>query len=226
MEKYIIIVAGGSGRRMHSEIPKQFLPINGKPILMRTLERFYDFSTAIHMILVLPEEYISYWQHICTEYNFEVPHVLVFGGKERFFSVQNALTHIPDTCLVGIHDGVRPFVKNKTIRSVFDTAETQKTAIPVITPSESIRQRIGDNQSKNINRNDICLVQTPQCFQSHLIKQAYQTNFRIDFTDDASVIESTTDTKITLVEGNEENIKITTPFDIVLAEAIFSSFEK
>ncbi|MBQ8045000.1 MAG: 2-C-methyl-D-erythritol 4-phosphate cytidylyltransferase [Bacteroidales bacterium] len=224
MERYMIIVAGGSGKRMGSDVPKQFLPINGKPILMHTIERIKQYDGNISIIVVLPEGQTSYWQLLCREYEFDVPCTIVFGGKERFYSVKNALTYVPDGCLVGVHDGVRPFVSDETLDRLFEATETNYAVIPAIAPHESVRMDTGDSNSI-IDRNIVKLVQTPQIFHSSLLKKAYNTDYKPIFTDDASVVEHVVVNKIKLVEGNRENIKITTSFDLMMAEVIYENYK-
>jgi 2-C-methyl-D-erythritol 4-phosphate cytidylyltransferase len=224
MERYMIIVAGGSGKRMGSDVPKQFLPINGKPILMRTIERIKQYDSNISIIIVLPENQISYWKLLCSEYAFNLPCTIAFGGKERFYSVKNALTYVPDDCLVGVHDGVRPFVSNETLDRLFEVAEKNSAVVPAIPPHESIRMDTGDSNSI-IDRNIVKLIQTPQIFHSSLLKKAYSTDYKTMFTDDASVVEQVMGNKIKLVEGNRENIKITTTFDLMMAEVIYENYK-
>lgn len=224
MERYMIIVAGGSGKRMGSDVPKQFLPINGKPILMRTIERIKQYDSNISIIIVLPENQISYWKLLCSEYAFNLPCTIAFGGKERFYSVKNALTYVPDDCLVGVHDGVRPFVSNETLDRLFEVAEKNSAVIPAIAPHESVRMDTGDSNSI-IDRNIVKLIQTPQIFHSSLLKKAYSTDYKTMFTDDASVVEQVMGNKIKLVEGNRENIKITTTFDLMMAEVIYENYK-
>lgn len=224
MERYMIIVAGGSGKRMMSDIPKQFLPINGKPILMRTIERIKKYDNEILIILVLPESQISYWQLLCREYDFRVPCTIAIGGSERFYSVKNALEYVPEGCVVGVHDGVRPFVSDETLDRLFKAISESIAVVPAIAPYESVRMDI-DNSNSIIDRNTIKLIQTPQCFHSSLIKKAYNTDYKPIFTDDASVVEYVTGNKITLVEGNRENIKITTTFDLMMAEMIYENYK-
>ena len=234
---YVIIVAGGKGLRMGSDIPKQFLPIGGKPVLMRTLERFRDYSEDLQIILVLPEAQQAYWQELCKEYNFQVDYQIANGGQTRFHSVQNGLNLIPDDAegVVGVHDGVRPFPSIEVIRSCYETARMAKAVIPVIPIVETVRQIIPNNQSTPSNQNtpnnpssitvprdQYRLVQTPQTFDIQLLKAANRQPYNDGFTDDASVVESYGH-QITLVEGNRENIKITTPYDITVAEAIINS---
>lgn len=220
----MIIVAGGSGKRMGSDVPKQFLPINGKPILMRTIERIKQYDSNISIIIVLPENQISYWKLLCSEYAFNLPCTIAFGGKERFYSVKNALTYVPDDCLVGVHDGVRPFVSNETLDRLFEVAEKNSAVIPAIAPHESVRMDTGDSNSI-IDRNIVKLIQTPQIFHSSLLKKAYSTDYKTMFTDDASVVEQVMGNKIKLVEGNRENIKITTTFDLMMAEVIYENYK-
>ncbi len=217
---YIIIVAGGKGLRMGSDIPKQFLPIGGKPVLMRTLERFREYSPTLQIILVLPKAQQDYWHQLCKGYNFEVEYVLADGGETRFHSVQNGLAKIPDDAegVVGVHDGVRPFPSIDVIRNCYETARTAKAVIPVISVVETVRHLQG-NTSETVPRNDYRLVQTPQTFDIQLLKAANRQPYRDDFTDDASVVESYGHS-ITLVEGNRENIKITTPYDLKIAEVL------
>lgn len=216
MERYALILAGGSGTRMKTGIPKQFIPIQGLPLLMHSFKRFREFDPKMKLIAVLPDEYISLWKDLCTEFSFDIEHQIVRGGKERFFSVQNGLQYIPDDALVAIHDGVRPFVSSETLTRVFDAAQTKGNAIPSIGLTQSIRKLTHDG-SESLDREEYMLIQTPQCFNSTLIKKAYMAKYIKDFTDDASVLEYSGH-PIHLVEGNPENIKITLPMDIRIAE--------
>ena len=220
---YVIIVAGGKGLRMGSDIPKQFLPIGGRPVLMRTLERFREYSDDLQIILVLPEAQQNYWKELCQKYNFQVAYQLANGGHTRFHSVQNGLALVPDDAegVVGVHDGVRPFPAIEVIRNCYETARTAKAVIPVIPVVETVRHLEGGG-SVTVPRGDYRLVQTPQTFDIQLLKAANRQPYNDGFTDDASVVESYGHA-ITLVEGNRENIKITTPYDIVVAEAILTS---
>lgn len=214
---YIIIVAGGKGLRMGGEIPKQFLLIGGKPVLMRTLERFREYSKDLQIILVLPEAQQEYWHQLCEEYHFDVTYTLANGGQTRFHSVQNGLAKVPDDAqgVVGVHDGVRPFVSIEVISNCFETARTKKAVIPVTPVVETLRH-INEGTKA---RADYRLVQTPQCFDIQLLKDANRQPYNDGFTDDASVVEAF-GFDITLVEGNRENIKITTPFDLKIAETL------
>ena len=226
---YVIIVAGGKGLRMGSDIPKQFLPIGGKPVLMRTLERFRAYSADLQIILVLPEAQQDYWRQLCEQYHFEVKYLLANGGETRFHSVQNGLALIPDDAqgVVGVHDGVRPFPSIEVIRNCYETAREKKAVIPVIPVVETLRHisltsHLLPLTSKTVPRSEYRLVQTPQTFDIQLLKAANRQPYNDGFTDDASVVERYGH-QITLVEGNRENIKITTPYDITVAEAILTS---
>ena len=220
MKNYVIIVAGGKGLRMGSDIPKQFLPIGGRPVLMRTIERFQAYSPTLQIILVLPKAQQDYWRQLCRDYHFAVEYLLADGGETRFHSVQNGLALIPDDAegVVGVHDGVRPFPSIEVIRRCYETAREKKAVIPVIPVVETVRQLEGAT-SFTVPRDDYRLVQTPQCFDIQLLKAANRQPYNDGFTDDASVVEAYGHS-ITLVEGNRENIKITTPYDITVAEAI------
>ena len=217
---YVIIVAGGKGLRMGSDIPKQFLPIGGKPVLMRTMERFRDYSPALQIILVLPKLQQNYWIKLCQKHNFTVAYQLADGGETRFHSVQHGLALIPDIAegVVGVHDGVRPFPSIDVIKNCYETARTKKAVIPVIPVVETVRHLEGET-SVTVPRNEYRLVQTPQCFDIQLLKSANRQPYNDGFTDDASVVEAF-GFAITLVEGNRENIKITTPYDLKIAEVL------
>ena len=214
---YIIIVAGGKGLRMGTDIPKQFLPIGGKPVLMRTLERFREYSKELQMILVLPKAQQDYWHQLCEEYHFNVKYMLADGGETRFHSVQNGLALVPDDAegVVGVHDGVRPFPSVDVICNCYKAAQEKKAVIPVIPVVETLRHITEGTKPRGEYR----LVQTPQCFDIQLLKAANKQPYNDGFTDDASVVEAF-GFDVTLVEGNRENIKITTPFDMTIAEAL------
>ena len=217
---YVIIVAGGKGLRMGSDIPKQFLPIGGRPVLMRTLERFRAYSADLQIILVLPEAQQDYWRQLCEEYHFDVEYQLANGGQTRFHSVQNGLALVPDDAegVVGVHDGVRPFPSIEVIKNCYETARTAKAVIPVIPVVETVRH-LEKEGSVTVPRDEYKLVQTPQTFDIQLLKAANRQPYNDGFTDDASVVESYSH-EITLVEGNRENIKITTPYDMKIAEVL------
>ena len=215
----VIIVAGGKGLRMGGDIPKQFLPVGGKPILMRTIDRFLQYDEKMQVVLVLPESQQEYWRTLCDEYHFSQPYTLANGGETRFHSVKNGLALVsPDAQLIGVHDGVRPFVSLDTIRATYEEAARSEAAVPVIEVVETVRHLV-DGKSVTVPRSDYRLVQTPQVFSSSLLRQAYEQPYTDFFTDDASVVERFGH-PVTLVPGNRENIKITTPFDLTIAEAI------
>lgn len=218
---YVIIVAGGKGLRMGSDIPKQFLPINGKPILMHTIERFRAYSDQLQIILVLPHEQQEYWRELCQLFQFTVEHVVVDGGETRFHSSQNGLAAIPQTAdgVVGIHDGVRPFVSVEVIDRCYETAREEYACIPVLPVTDTLRFINDAGQGRNVLRSDYRIVQTPQTFDIGLLRRAFNQPYQESFTDDASVVESL-GCSVTMVEGNRENIKVTTPFDLTIAKCI------
>jgi 2-C-methyl-D-erythritol 4-phosphate cytidylyltransferase len=218
--KTVLIVAGGKGERMQTDLPKQFIEIAGKPILMHSIEAFANYDTSIQIVLVLPADQQIVWSTLCKKYNFEIPHQVVLGGNSRFQSVKNGLSVVDSSTLVAVHDGVRPLVSAETIERCFETAETYKAVIPVVDVVDSIRQ-ISNNISKSVDRNTFKLVQTPQVFDATLLKNAYEQGFSPLFTDDASVLEKM-GVKVKLVEGNRENIKITTAYDLAIAELFLS----
>lgn len=216
-----LIVAGGSGSRMGVEIPKQFLLIQGLPILMHTLNVFANIPSVDEIILVLPESQIEHWKSLCINHHFSVRHTVTRGGETRFQSVKNGLTMISNlNALVAIHDGVRPMVSKEVVENCFTAAEKYGNAIPVVKPVESVRIQEGDN-SFIADREKVLLVQTPQVFKTSLIKKGYETPYQPSFTDDASVVEFMGE-KIHLVDGNRENIKITTPLDLKIAETLMN----
>lgn len=218
MKLYALIVAGGSGIRMGTDIPKQFLPLGGRPVLMHTIEKFRNFSSEIEIITVLPGSQIRYWIELQEKHSFRIIHTVVKGGHTRFHSVRNGLAFATGTGLVAIHDGVRPLVTPETIKRCFDRAAETGNAIPVVSPSESLRQIEGDS-SFPLDRSRIRLIQTPQVFDIDLIKEAYMQEYIPEFTDDATVLERT-GMMISLVEGDRNNIKITTPEDLVIAGSL------
>ena len=266
MQEYVIIVAGGKGLRMGSDIPKQFLPIGRKPVLMRTIDRFREYSAELQIILVLPKSQQEFWRQLCRQYQYPLPsegagggfYLLADGGETRFHSVQHGLALIPDDAegVVGVHDGVRPFPSVEVIRRCYETARTAKAVVPVIPVVETLRHLSGcgqngqtqtddcktriekskiwmEKESENVRkvrcpkesvtvpRGDYRLVQTPQTFDIQLLKAANRQPYNDGFTDDASVVEAYGH-PVTLVEGNRENIKITTPFDLAVAKALLS----
>ena len=217
MKYSVIIVAGGKGLRMGGDLPKQYIPIQGKPILMRTIEAFHQFNAAMQIILVLPADHQSYWKELCTQYSFTIKHEVAQGGETRFHSVNNGL-QLAKGEIVGVHDGVRPFVSQEVIERCYKMTEKTGATIPVIPVVESVRL-VQDGQSEAVNRDAYRLVQTPQVFSAEVLRKAYMQEFNSLFTDDASVVEAAGHA-ITLVEGNRENIKITTPFDLKISSAL------
>lgn len=218
---YAVIVAGGSGTRMESVLPKQFILLCGRPILMHTLEAFAACSSSPALILVLNVNYHELWKQLCNEYNFDLKHELIEGGQTRFHSVKNAVDYINyKDVLIAVHDAVRPLVSTTIIDEAFRCAEQNGTAVVAVKSRDSVRQIAGVS-SKSLDRDSIYLVQTPQTFQSGILKLAYQQTFDEQFTDDASVVERS-GAQITLVAGNYSNIKITFPEDIAIAEAIIN----
>lgn len=220
---YVIIVAGGKGLRMGGDVPKQFLPVGGRPVLMRTMDRFREALPEARQVLVLPESQQDYWAQLCREYSFRSDYLLASGGATRFHSVKNGLALIPDDAdgVVGVHDGVRPFVSVSTIRRCYDAVRQGGAAVPVAPVVETLRQLQADGTTLTVPRDNYRLVQTPQTFTVSLLKRAYAQEYIPDFTDDASVVEHL-GMPVGLVEGNRENIKITTPFDLAVAEALTS----
>ncbi len=216
MKYGVIIVAGGKGQRMGADIPKQFLLLKGKPILMYTIERFYSLDSSMEIVVVLPESEQDYWRQLCQEYKFSVQHKITSGGKTRFHSVQNGLRAIVNSEIVGVHDGVRPFVSEQTLKNCYNTAKEKGTAIPVMPVIESIR-KIDGEVSESCDRSKYRLVQTPQVFEIDLLRRSYNVDYLDTFTDDASVVEAE-GYLVSLVEGNIENIKITSPMDLAVGE--------
>lgn len=218
MKTYAIILAGGKGLRMGADLPKQFLLLAGKPVLMHTLEAFHQADSTTELILVLPLDHQAYWKELCMRHAFTLMHTIVTGGNVRFESVRNGLALVTEESLVAVHDGVRPLVKPTLIAKCFEAAADKGAVIPVFELTESIRRIEGD-RSRAEDRSLFRSVQTPQTFRSELLKKAYEQAFKSEFTDDASVVEAA-GCEIALVEGHRENIKITTPQDLLLAELL------
>jgi 2-C-methyl-D-erythritol 4-phosphate cytidylyltransferase len=219
-KEYALIVAGGKGTRIKSRLPKQFLELKGKPILLHTLEAFYRYSEKIEIVLVLPEDDFEIWKAICKKFNFNKPVILQKGGETRFQSVKNGLSKIEGPGLVAIHDGVRPLVSEDIIGASFRLAAVHQSAVAAVRLKDSIRITDQDN-TKAVDRSRFRLIQTPQTFDVDLIKQAYQMKEDVSLTDDASVAEKS-GLVISLFEGSYENIKITTPEDLIIAEAFLN----
>lgn len=218
MLKHAIIVAGGKGKRMKSPVPKQFILLAGKPVLMHTIELFQNYIAGSgKIVVVLPSDQQEEWRKLCREFRFDIPHTMVIGGKERFFSVKNGLEMLEGSKgVVAIHDGVRPGVSNEVIKECFQVAEKKGSAIPVVPIRESLRKQ-NLKGSQPVCREDFVLVQTPQTFQLEEIRKAYSMLYTPSFTDDASVFEASGH-QLTLVEGNKENIKITDPSDLAFMQ--------
>lgn len=223
MQQYVIIVAGGSGRRMKSDIPKQFIEINGIPIIIKTIRCFLEYNKAIRIIICVHTNYKPYLENLLIKFELNEKEILIaLGGETRFDSVKNGLQFVDDdAAIVGIHDAARPFVSAQTIGFCYDTAATKGNAVPCISVNESLR-KISNNINSSVNRNEYKIIQTPQCFLASKIKKAFTQPYITSFTDDATVLEAMGES-INLVEGNPENIKITSPFDLIVASAILNS---
>ena len=225
MKRYVLIVAGGKGVRMGAGLPKQFIPMRGRPLLMHTLERFYRWDTSACLIVALPLEHHVYWEMLCREIPCTVPHQVVAGGETRFHSVKNGLALIREPGLGAVHDGVRPFVPQEVIEACFALAAGRGTAVPVVRMTDSIREvEPSTGKSRPADRSRYLAVQTPQVFDSNLLAEAYRQPYSPAFTDDASVVEAM-GTEVFLAEGHPENIKVTSPFDLLVAEAIMNRQE-
>lgn len=225
MKKAIVIVAGGKGVRMGGSVPKQFMEVAGLPILMHTISAFHDYDENMQIVVVLPSGAHEDWHNMCSEYGFDVPHIVVAGGETRFHSVRNGLSAVSAECtVVGVHDGVRPFVSPEVIDRCYATAEERGCVVPVIDVVETVRKidESATGGSVTVDRNKYKLVQTPQVFRRDILDEAYRRPYETAFTDDASVVEAC-GYGVCLVEGNRENIKITTPYDLIVAEAIVAS---
>ncbi|WP_293711632.1 2-C-methyl-D-erythritol 4-phosphate cytidylyltransferase [uncultured Parabacteroides sp.] len=228
MRRYVLIVAGGKGLRMGGDLPKQFIPLEGKPVLMHTLEAFHRWDASAELVLVLPEDHQPYWNMLCREIGCKVPHRIANGGETRFHSVRNGLEFLSEEienasernekALIAVHDGVRPFVSSEVIETCFNEAEKNGAVIPVMPMIDSLRET-DEKGSHPVDRSRYFAVQTPQVFCADLLLKAYEQDFTSLFTDDASVVEAMGEA-IHMVTGNRENIKITTPFDLLIAEAL------
>jgi 2-C-methyl-D-erythritol 4-phosphate cytidylyltransferase len=213
MKQSVIITAGGVGKRMGSDLPKQYIPINGLPILMHTINKFYEYDAAIQIVISLPSDFIEMWKKLCVQYDFRVVHEITEGGQERYHSIQNALRKVTGD-IVMVHDAVRPLVSIQTISNVIDKAKSNGAAIPVLPITETLRKGTKEN-SQHQDRSLFWCVQTPQAFQLKILQQAYKIPYSLSVTDDASLVEAMGG-EVFLTDGNEENIKITTPFDLEL----------
>jgi 2-C-methyl-D-erythritol 4-phosphate cytidylyltransferase len=223
MKKSVIITAGGIGKRMGSELPKQFLVLGGKPVLVHTLELFFKYDPNIEIILTLPNDWRGYWETVIDKYYCRVPHIVVNGGEERYHSIQNALKQCSGS-FIAVHDGVRPFVSFETLDRCFSALNQYEAVVPVLKLMESLRQS-SENSTNAVDRSNYRLVHTPQCFHADVLHKAYEQAYHDKVTDDACLVEEIGYT-IHLVESNEENIKLTTPFDFLIAETIIQRSKK
>lgn len=220
---YALIVAGGSGSRMQSDTPKQFMKLGNKPVLLHTLEAFHKINPSIQLVLVLPAAQISLWKEIRKKFDIKIPHAIVEGGASRFQSVKQGLALVPPESIVAIHDGVRPFIQKRTLEQAYSVAAEKGAAIATVPLKESVR-RVSGEKSKAEDRNSFCLVQTPQAFQARLIKKAYRQEENHLFTDCASVAEAAGH-EVFMIAGSYSNLKITSPEDMLLAENLLKKKE-
>ena len=227
-DRYAIIVAGGKGLRMGGDIPKQFMLLESRPVLMHTIQAFYGYDSAIRIFLVLPHEQKAYWEKLCAGYDFSVPHQTVSGGETRFHSVKNGLAAIEKgslsgtNALIGVHDGVRPLVDRELISSVYEQADSSGAAFPAIPVTDSVRKLADDLQTTvPVDRSRYFSVQTPQVFKVGILFEAYRQTFDPRFTDDVSVVEASGICRPVMVEGSRRNIKITAPADLIIAQALW-----
>ena len=216
---YAVILAAGEGRRMGSTTAKQYIEIGGKPILRHTVEKFLALDTPVEIILVLPPDNKAPWKEYCERTGFLDRYIMVSGGITRFHSVKNAMKYIPDGAIVAVHDGVRPFITTRAIKKMLSMMDECEALVPVVSPVETLRMVEDNGSSFTVDRSRYTMVQTPQMFRSETIKLAYSQPYETRFTDDASVVEAA-GRKVTLCEGSRLNIKITTPEDLEMAEAI------
>ena len=220
MKRYAIIVAGGRGQRMKSSVPKQFLELNHKPVLMHTIEKFYSVSSSIHIVVVLPKSYHGVWITLCDKHQFNIPHQICEGGSTRFQSVKKGLAHCKEEGIIAVHDGVRPLIHSELIQKLYHEAKSNSAVIPVFPVLESIRKS-DEAGSIALDRNKYYTVQTPQCFSSKLLQDAYQQNEKETFTDDASVVEAL-GIQVHHFKGDRTNIKLTSPEDFIFAEGLLN----
>jgi 2-C-methyl-D-erythritol 4-phosphate cytidylyltransferase len=218
MKKSMIIVAGGSGSRMGAEIPKQFMELRGKPILMHTLDKMKDVDADMQLIIVLPLDQMEKWEKLCYKHGFSTPHLMAEGGATRFQSVENGLRLVDDSELLGVHDGVRPLFSTQLVHNLFAEADKSGAAIPVTPVVPSLRL-VKENSNQAVDRSSYRQVQTPQCFKTSILKTAFGNAEHVNYSDDAAVVEANGGS-ISLVNGDPDNIKITNPIDLELAELI------
>ncbi len=223
MKRFAVIVAGGIGTRMQSAVPKQFLELKGRPILMHTMERFHQAGEDIRLILVLPEAHFDLWEAQCKALDFGLPHQRVAGGETRFHSVYNGISAITEEGLVAVHDAVRPLLTTDFINRLYETAARHGQAVPVLPLTETLREREGVS-SRTVDRSKFVIVQTPQVFRVKELQRAFAQPYRSTFTDEATVMEES-GTAIQLCEGERMNIKLTTPFDMQLAQVLMNTMD-
>jgi len=224
VKKAVIIVAAGSGTRMGGEMPKQYLQLQGRPLIVHTLERFQRFDPEMKLVVVLAPTHKELWEQMASSYELARGVILALGGSTRYDSVKSGLKQIDKETLIGIHDAARPLVSQDTLIRCYDAALSKGSGIPVVEMDESVRMLDAEGGSVHMDRSSLKRVQTPQVFRSDRIKQAYQQDYKSAFTDDASVYETVYGAP-TLVEGNKENIKLTTPADMQLAQLLIDSVE-
>ena len=221
MKFFAVIVAGGSGTRMNAPLPKQFMLLNGKPVMMHTINSFVYSPQKPEIVVVLNEQYFDIWKQLCEEHQFTTPYQLVAGGKTRFESVKNALNIINEVSVIAIHDAVRPLITTAIITKAYEQALADGNAVVAVPSKDSVRlQKVNEN-SQSLNRSEIFLVQTPQTFQSAILKKAYEQEYSEAFTDDASVVERS-GVSIHLLTGDPDNFKITFPSDLWMAELLLN----
>jgi len=221
MKFFAVIVAGGSGTRMNAPLPKQFMLLVGKPVMMHTIATFASSPQKPEIFVVLNEQYFFLWKRLCEEHKFSTPYTLVAGGKTRFHSVKKALDIIEDDAVIAVHDAVRPLITTAIISKAYETALETGNAVVAVPSKDSVRLLKTSGISENVNRSEVFLVQTPQTFQSAIIKKAYEQEYSEEFTDDASVVERS-GIQINLLQGDPENLKITFPSDLKIAELILT----
>lgn len=224
MQKTVIIVAGGHGNRFDPDLPKQFHQIREKPLLMHTIDLFRRYDRDMKIIVGIRDDFTSYWKDLCKKYGFNIPHIITPAGETRYHTVKKALPEVAIGTLVAIHDAVRPLVYKRTIDACFKAAEKYGASIPCIEIHDSVRE-VSQEGSRRVSRDHYRLVQTPQVFKYDILIKGYEKALSGDYTDDASVVEEA-GFPVTLVEGNQENIKITTREDLIYAEAIFESYQE
>ena len=219
MKKSVVIVAGGKGLRFGGDMPKQFRLMNNIPVLMHTIDAFYNCDNEFKIVLVIPKEHKNYWQELCLKYNYKTPHTITIGGDTRWQSVKNGLELIEEDSIVGIHDGVRPLISSNLITKTYEKAQSLNAVIPAVNVTDSLRIISPDGKNIAVKRDLYRAVQTPQVFKAKLIKEAYNLPYKEEFTDDASVAENY-GVEINIIEGEDSNIKITSSKDLAIAEIL------